>query len=122
MSIRNAQAFVDSIWDWGFLDSCFGKTKIKVSDVDGIAERNGKFLFIETKGDSVPVPLGQKIMHDNLLKTNIFSVIILWGEANKTISKIKLMHQGLVIEEHNISFERLKELVAQWFAWANSSK
>ena len=66
MTIKNLEAFVENLWDWGFLDECFPGTRIRVTDIDGLVERNGHFLLIEAKSPGKDIPTGQRILFDRL--------------------------------------------------------
>jgi hypothetical protein len=83
MTINSPDDFFANFWDWAFLDQCFHPTKIKVSDGDGIVERNGLFLLLETKSPGVVIPTGQQRMFDALLKTGYFHVLVIWGRRNQ---------------------------------------
>lgn len=83
MTIKNLEVFVENLWDWGFLDGCFGGTRIRVTDIDGLVERNGHFLLIEAKSPGKDVPTGQRILFDRLVQDKRWHVLIVWGEANK---------------------------------------
>ena len=89
MTINNPHLYIAGVWDWAILDGCFGQTRIRPTDVDGLVERNGKCLFIETKAPGVAIPYGQRLMHKALLEVG-FAVMIVWGETNAPCS-IKLM-------------------------------
>lgn len=72
-----------ALWDWAILDGCFGTSNIHPTDMDGLVERKGKFLLIETKSPNKAVPEGQAIMFNHLLKTGVFTIIVVWGETDK---------------------------------------
>ena len=42
--------------DWAIFNECFSPTKIKISDIDGVVEHNGWFLFIEVKQYTKKIP------------------------------------------------------------------
>lgn len=81
--INNPEKFLAGFWNWSFLDECF-EGKIKMSDLDGIVERRGHFFVLETKQNGVTVPAGQRIMFENMAKTGLITVVILWGKQNET--------------------------------------
>lgn len=116
MTIRNKDAFDAQQWDWGFLDGCFGNTNIRVTDVDGLVERNGQFLMIESKGAGVPIPLGQKIMHDQWVRRGN-SLLVVWGEPNIPLRiEFRSNIGGLRTREvESASIPQFQELVGQWF-------
>ena len=118
MTINNAELYMAGVWDWAILDGCFGQTRIRPTDVDGLIERNGKCLFIETKKPGAPIPYGQALLHRALVQAG-FSVVLVWGETN-TPSKIKLLtpHASKIYEPADI--EAFRALVCQWFTWADS--
>jgi hypothetical protein len=118
MTIRNPKKFVESLWDWGFLDNCFGQTKIKVTDIDGIVERNGHFLVIEGKDEGVPIPYGQKRMFEVMHKTNLFTIIQVWGPANNP-THYKLMIPGIEYKKVPCELKDIQRVVNQWFEFAN---
>ena len=115
MTIEDAEAYVASLWDWGILDGCFGTTKIKAEDIDGFVERKGRFLAIETKNNNVPLKDGQRWAYKALHKTGLFTILIIWGEANKP-ERIELWREGkrpCICENANLDI--LKRTVKQWF-------
>jgi hypothetical protein len=64
LTIHNQALYEDGQWDWAILNGCFGKTKIAPTDIDGSIERNGKYLFIETKHPGASIPLGQGMFYE----------------------------------------------------------
>ena len=88
MTIRDPEKFNASHWDYGFLDDCF-PGKIRLTDIDGCVEINGRILWLEFKGPGSHLPSGQKIMFDRLLLLNevvgqrVFTPIVVWGERNQ---------------------------------------
>lgn len=49
MTIRDINHFINALWDWGFLDGCFGDSKSRVGDIDGIVGHCGEILLLEGK-------------------------------------------------------------------------
>lgn len=78
MSINNSEEYVKSLWDWRVLDGCFGG-KIKPSDIDGMVERNGHFLYLETKKPGVELTMGQEIAAKNRVKDGVSTYVVIWG-------------------------------------------
>lgn len=116
-NIRNGETYVRSFWDWTPLNECFAPTRIRVSDVDGIVERRGRFLWIETKYPGEPIEEGQRIMHEAVLKTGRFTVLLIWGDLNNPI-KYRLLHRGAA-EDGLGGWPGVKAVVRRWFEWAN---
>jgi len=120
MTINNVEKFMSTIWDWGILDGCFGDTKIKPTDIDGVIERNGKFLFIETKSPGASVPVGQEIMFLHLVEMDA-SVLVIWGEKD-TPQEMYFRSQRGCRRYPNASIEELRHLVKRWFSWADKQE
>lgn len=121
MTINDPQMYINSLWDWGCLNGCFGDTKIKPTDIDGFVERNGRFLIIETKLPTVEVPAGQEITFSRLINTGYFSIIIVWGNPNNPeMIKVITRKKEKIYSHTNI--KQLRDIVTSWFNWANSKK
>jgi len=117
--IRDPQKFMEGIWNWGILDGCFGKTKIKPTDLDGMVERNGRFLVIETKRPRVQVPDGQMRTFRELVATGVFTIIILWGHQDDP-SEMMVMTPWGDKPKKATDLKGFRQQVAAWYAWADS--
>ena len=115
MSIKDAQAFVDSIWDWGILKGCFGDSKIEPTDVDGLVERCGNFLIFETKLPWAKIPLGQKILFDAYVAVGNTTVLIVWGHPGKP-EHYQIWKRTEKLESN---LECLRKYVSKWYEFAN---
>jgi hypothetical protein len=120
VTINSPERFVASLWDWGFLDECFKGTRIRLSDIDGIVERNGQFLVIETKGAGVSIPTGQDILLSRLPRS-CFTILYLWGDANRP-EYMRVWWAGEASPgPYCMAFEMdVRDVVARWFEWANA--
>jgi hypothetical protein len=116
VTIRNLDNYVNALWDWGFLDSCFGNTRIRVTDADGLVERNCHFLLIEAKGCGVPIPRGQAIMFDNMKLAfgDRFHILVVWGYTNKP-TECQLWGFGKMEADESV----IKDIVSRWFDYAS---
>lgn len=121
--IHNPDKFIEGFWNWDILKGCFGDTKIKVMDIDGAIERNGKFLFIETKSldASEDIPMGQHIFFKMLVKNNGFIVIVVWGDKDNPV-RAKTYTINSISEPFDCDIDKLKDMVSQWFEYANKKK
>ena len=118
-NIRNLEVYENSFWDWTPYNSCFGDTMIRISDVDGIVERKGKFLFLETKRPDELLTIGQRRLHDALRETGLFWVLVIRGERNTPIN-YSLRIKGMPEEKKNVTGEdEIKKVVQKWFKWAD---
>ena len=118
-NIRDGDTFVNSWWDWSVYNDCFEPTKIRISDIDGIVERRGHFLWIECKRPGEIITKGQEIMHSALTKNGSFTVLILWGEVDSPIKYKCISEKGNIKEESGIGTDYIKQLIKRWFLWAN---
>lgn len=121
MTIENERAFLDGIWDWAILDGCFGDTRIKPTDIDGMTERNGHFLMLECKAPGVPVKQGQAILIRRLVETGFFTVMIVWGQQNQP-EKLRISGTMGDREIDPCNIELFRHYVALWFDQANQQK
>ena len=79
--------------DLTVLDECF-PGRIGMTDVDGLVEIDGQFLFIEWKrrGD---VPAGQRIMFERLTRHPEFTVLVILGDpATMAVERYDVFKDG----------------------------
>jgi hypothetical protein len=121
MTINNPQVFMDSLWDWGCLDTCFDNG-IKVSDLDGIVERRGRFLVLETKSSGVTIPTGQQRMFNAMASSGLFCIMVIWGEPGKPERVRITTHNGtrVVSVEKPTDLAGLREMVERWYRFADT--
>jgi hypothetical protein len=126
-NIHNPDRFRDSLWDWCFLNGCFGRTNIKVSDVDGVVERNGQILFIEGKPPGFVPSDGQFRLWRGLAGRGIY-VLVLWGRAEdackptlKTPAHVMVWKPGNPepSPKQETRVEPVRRWVEKWFEWAD---
>ncbi len=114
-NIRDLDKFKSTFWDWTRLNRCFDGTKIRITDVDGLVERNRCFLLIETKLPGNDIPQGQRILFDHLILLPRFSVLIIWGKTNCP-QQCQLWGQTKIL---SIDWSGIEDYITRWFAWAN---
>lgn len=117
MNIRNPNLYLSSFWHWENFNDCFEDTNIRITDVDGLIERKGHFLLLETKLPGVDVPKGQAILFDAIIKQKNWNVLVIWGKTDmprhwKLWGKEKVYSGGL--------FD-LKDFISRWFHHADSN-
>jgi hypothetical protein len=117
MTINNPELFMAGVWDWAILDGCFGNTRIRPTDIDGCVERNGHFLYFETKRPGAHIPFGQLLTYRGWVNKGD-SVIVIWGEKNKPqrLQVFTPRHRppdGKVYAYADVT--KLRQLVGQWF-------
>lgn len=121
MTIRSITAFTAALWDWGFLDRCFGGTKIKISDVDGIVERNGCFLLLEGKPVGKAIGRGQEILFRQLTSKGFTVMIIRGVPPVPERMQIWYAHHRKPEPEVAVSEQDIQERVTAWYKWANAN-
>lgn len=99
------------MWDWSQFHDCFPSDKMSLSDIDGIMERNGYFLIIETKRPNVKIPTGQWILLRTLSKHENITVMIVWGHKNQPIA-LQFVGQK---EQIRIDLQGMKKYIKEWF-------
>jgi hypothetical protein len=114
MTIENPQRFMAGIWDWGCLRGCFGDTRIEPTDIDGLVERKGHFLLLETKAPTAQIKGGQEIMFQALRATKRFTVLVIWGDAGQP-QRGKLYCVDAVSRIFDCDLQTLRAIVAYWF-------
>ena len=119
MTIRNEQAFLAGVWDWGILRGCFGQTKIEPTDIDGLVERNGKFLYFEAKSPGAPIPTGQEITFKQLLRDAKNTIMIVWGEKDSP-ERLMIKYGNSSEEINPATLDDFRRRVQDWFIWADS--
>lgn len=119
MTIEDPQRFLDGVWDWAILKGCFGDTKIMPTDVDGLVERNGLFLVLETKQSGAEVPQGQLITFQQLAKTGKFTIFIIWGKKHWP-ERIQFITRQRTHAPIGCNGFELLAHVKRWFEWANN--
>jgi hypothetical protein len=102
--------YASQMWDWEPYNDCF-KGKIRMGDNDGMVERKGYFLVVETKQPNTEINFGQRLMYEALAKHPNFTVIYLWGELNKPT---ELQYVGKS-EKHTVDIEGVKKHFSDWF-------
>ena len=119
MPIRSMKGYAKSVWQWcEVLKGCFGNTTIEPSDIDGIVERNGYFLILETKGRNASLSRGQEIMLRRLAKLDKFTVVVVWGDRYKPERLLVMTKKGDKYYD-NISVIKLRHVVIEWWLEAN---
>ena len=115
----------DGLFDWDFLKPAFTGTKIDFMDFDGVVERRGKFLLFETKDIGIPIPTGQRITLNALLKTGLWTVAHLEGKSHLDTRAVTFYTSNMEIQEGNhpkritpCTPQYVLAKTRQWFKWA----
>ena len=106
--------------DWAIFNECFSPTKIKISDIDGVVEHNGWFLFIEVKQYTKKIPQGQDILFKKLTEiSDRITVLLLHTQGaagNLDIRECAMYQKGEMIRNWRpTNIERIKNVITNWF-------
>lgn len=118
--LRIADAPVRARWDWGWLDGCFGESRISASDIDAIWERHGWFLVFEIKKPDETLYQGQLLLLRALSASTNTSVYVIRGLRNEPLTIAEVSPLGLG-EEFQTSRAGIRALVSDWYAKANAA-
>jgi len=100
--------------DWGFLDSSFSG-RIRVGDIDGVVEANGKLLILEWKTTGVDIPMGQDIMFSKITPGGNITVIVIWGDPEMTIpTHCQVYLDGTKRDMQETNAETIKGFCVWW--------
>ena len=94
------------------------------SDLDGIAERNGKFLVLEWKRSQEKVSFGQQRMLQALAAQPNFIVLIVRGDTDNGIN----IQEFFLVQPHGhcikigTTKQSFIDYYKQWFEWADGEK
>jgi hypothetical protein len=117
MTIRNLDAFIEAMWDWGILMGGFGPV-IQPSDLDGCVERNGQFLILEAKSKGAPLKIGQRLTYMAMARRGFF-VIVVWGRKDNPEECVTFTPnnpQGS--DKQPCDIDRLRTMCHRWYEWA----
>lgn len=110
----------DHLPDWTPFNDCFPRTGIRISDIDGMVEIGGHFLFLEWKPARVPVPEGQLNALARLSVLPRVTVLILWGTDTLHPEQWQVIHQGELHPAHPVDHDTLHAFIAAWATTADA--
>ena len=110
--LRNPDA---SLTNWEHVYDALPR-KCGISDIDGMIERNGNFLVLESKRHNEKLSLGQEIMLKRLSKLSDFTVIIVIMDTKSGdvfgYSEIK---NGFIKDTESIDTSSFCDKINTWF-------
>lgn len=143
-NIRSVSGFLRSLPDWTEFNTCFDPSRIRISDIDGIVERNGYFLILDAKSHHANgVNAGQSILYKRLAAIPKFTVLVVFAEmmsdvpgemlssgAEALIADIRRMRVVRVTtfaangstETIDADNQWLWDCIRNWYVWANSQR
>lgn len=109
----------DGLFDWDFLKGAFGPV-IMPMDLDGVVERNGRFLVFETKEPGKTIPRGQEISLKALCATGIFTIFVLYGKTANALTRMEEWHAMKETIHEPVTPEIVWARANQWFKYVSS--
>jgi hypothetical protein len=99
-------------------DDCF-PGRIGMSDVDGVVEQSGRFLFLEWKSHGASLTTGQRIMFEQLTSLSPdplkVVVMVIGGDPElMTVETLQVFHSGKSQSVASIDLDGLKERIRKW--------
>lgn len=93
---------------------CFPR-RINFGDVDGLVELNSKGLMLEWKRVKGKIPTGQRIAHENLTKSGMFTTICVVGDAETMkCSCYGFFHDGKWHDYREATLEDVRIFMKRW--------
>lgn len=115
-------SLVGVLWNWKPVSDLL-PGKAGVSDIDGVIERRGRFLFIESKHPGERLSTGQFIMLRNLavLDEEKVRVVIAYGDRTTGIIEYykRVTRKGLGVKQTG---EEFNAAVKSWFSQASRGR
>ena len=124
-------------WDCAS-DGCYNKTlrprieefagcfpgKISMSDVDGVVEIGGRFLFLEWKSKGGAVQGGQRIMFERLtaLSPRVTVIVVAGHPREMLVEWVQVFEQGRSREPEPCDFAGLHRRIEAWAQRANLAR
>lgn len=115
-SVRN-KSYISKgmLTNWKFIEDAL-PGKCGVMDIDGIIERRGKFLVIESKSPAETIDKGQMITLEALSRLPSFTVIVAWMDiVNGTVFGVNVIKNGKVEDFINTDTPTFLYWVKSWF-------
>lgn len=98
--------------------------KISMSDVDGVVEIGGRFLFLEWKSKGGAVQGGQRIMFERLtaLSPRVTVIVVAGHPREMLVEWVQVFEQGRSREPEACDFEGLHRRIKAWAERANLAR
>lgn len=97
---------------------CFPR-KIAMSDIDGVVEQNGRFMFLEWKSHQGDLSYGQRTTFEKMtLVSGKFFVIVICGNAETMeVTHLRRIYRGDVGDWEPTTIEAVEEELTRWSDW-----
>ncbi|MDB6151496.1 MAG: hypothetical protein JWQ44_2944 [Chthoniobacter sp.] len=105
----------------GVFDTCFPR-RIGMSDIDGVVEINGRFLFLEWKSEGGFLGTGQRIMFERMtaLSPRMTAIVVCGEPVSMAVRSIQVFRNGKGGAVEPASLAELQRRITAWAAkaWA----
>lgn len=104
-------------------DDCFGG-KIEMSDVDGVVERNGRFLYVEWKSPRGEITKGQDILLQQWTKckkckARAYVVECVVNPTPDSVCNVTRYAGGTCGKRNSMKVSDLIDEFSRWYKWAD---
>lgn len=98
--------------------------KISMSDVDGVVEIGGRFLFLEWKAKGGAVQGGQRIMFERLtaLSPRVTVIVVSGHPREMMVEQVQVFERGQSREPEQCDFDGLHQRITAWASRANLAR
>lgn len=111
------------LWDWTPFNDCFGNSGIRISDIDGMVERNGLFLLLDGKRVGTSLKSGQLRLYRSFAETKAGTAIVFHGDPTthpQMVCTVRIWRPGGDFEGPlSCDLDGLRQIVGAWYEWAN---
>jgi len=89
-----------------------------MSDIDGVVEINGHFLFMEWKGDGGKVSTGQHILLQRLtqLSNKVLAYVVYGNSQTMQVHKVTRYYKG-ASKDYDMQLDQLMKQFKDWGEW-----
>lgn len=110
----------------GEFDDCFPGL-IGMSDIDGVVEQGGRFLFLEWKSNGAQLTTGQRIMFENLTSLSpdpmkVVVMVVSGDPETMSVEAVQVFHSGKQQAIEKTDMEGLRHRISVWSQKADACK
>jgi hypothetical protein len=108
--LNSTEAHAASQWDWGKFTSDIDGA-VSMMDMDGLCERHGHFLLIETKLPGQSIKIGQWRTLVTLSRKPEWTVFVVWGHKDRPEYAMRLRDK---LEIKKLDDDYLRVIISAW--------
>lgn len=117
MTLRCISDYLNNLPTYGPIEAATGRLgrPLRFTDADMMRERRGRLLLLEWKAPGQAVNAGQGILFDNLVRTGLHTVVVVWGHEGIPSSYIRW---GQMESPAATTLDDFAALLVAWDTWA----